>query len=271
MGCARLVAVELVLMLVVLWGPSRVTRGGELMSQSEGDVARLIAMAESAKSQFQPFPADQVVRTHSRLQRAVKRLDAVLKRTTSANGQQWKEYLRWDSLVGELERSETPDRAPLEATASRLFQNYGSLELPVFTRVRDALMAYLTAREMAENERLADAYAAQLDRLVERLREYERQGTYQQAQQLGPLVGWLENARQADELVAAVRRQYGCPNFYAELSEELVSEGVTTEVDEITDVRDCILGSALWEGDDARPHSGAAGRPSRGRQSATGT
>jgi hypothetical protein len=246
MGCTRLIAAALVLMFIVLSGFLRVTRGGELGSEVEGGVERLIAMAESAKSQFQPYPADQVVRTRARLQRAVKQLNAALTRTNPANRQQWKEYLRWDSLVDELERSETPDRGPLEATASRLFQNYGSLEMPAFTRVRDALMAYLTAREMAENERLADAYATQLDRLVERLTEYDREGTYQQAQQVGALVGWLENARQADELVAAVRRQYGRPNFYAELSEELVSEGVTTEVDEITDVRDCILGTALF-------------------------
>lgn len=223
----------------------------------KSDFSQLIDLAEAHKERFQPYPVGEVAQTKQRALQAAKRLERALSRTQADNRRQWHDYLGWDALMSELALADTPDRGPLENTARRLFQNYDNLDRPLFTQLRDTLMAYLNALEMSGNDRLGEAYIAQLDRLKERLAAYEQEGGPTHSQQIGALVGWLENARQADELVSAVRRTFRYPNFVARLSEEFVSQGVSTEVDELTDVEDCILGTAIFGKAQMRGHTKA--------------
>ena len=133
----------------------------------------------------------------------------------------------------------------LGGIASKYYQDYGSLELPVFTQVRDDLMAYLAALAVTSDPRLAENYQAQLDSLIEKLPQYDTNPTTEMRQQIGQLLGWLENAHQSPTLVSAVRTKHWKPNLYAEISERLVSRGMGEVVSEESDVDDCILGTTI--------------------------
>ncbi len=83
----------------------------------------------------------------------------------------------------------------LGSIATRYYQDHGSLDLPVFTGVRDDLVAYLTALATAGDERLAENYTAQLDQLIEKLPQYDATPTTELRQQIGQLLAWLENSQ----------------------------------------------------------------------------
>ncbi|MCU0959935.1 MAG: hypothetical protein MUF48_07495 [Pirellulaceae bacterium] len=205
----------------------------------------LVELVRNAKAQFQPLPRDHAARAKRTLQQSVERLGKSFRSSSADNAQRWRDYLQWDVLTAELAKPEGPDTRQLGQIAARLFQNYGSLERPVFTQVRDDLVAYLAALSAAGDPQLAETYQAQLDQLMDKLVQYEAGPTTDLRQQLGQLIGWLENSRQAPGVVAAVRASHARPNLFAEVSERLVSRGMGDELTQQSDVRDCILGTSI--------------------------
>ncbi|MHB0957309.1 MAG: hypothetical protein ACYC0X_24800 [Pirellulaceae bacterium] len=215
-------------------------------SASEARAAKLVKLAQAAKSEFRPLPRDHVGQAKAQLERAVERLEAALQRSSVANARRWREYLEWDAMMAELDKSEGPDLRKLGSIATLYYQNHDSVELPVFTDVRDKLTAYLTAHAAAGQANLQGDYIAQLDQLIEKLPQYARAPSGELRQQIGQSLAWLENSRQAPNVVKAVRQQHGHPNLYAEISERLVSAGIGEEVNQSSDVRDCILGTSIF-------------------------
>jgi hypothetical protein len=207
---------------------------------------KLVELAQSAHSQFRPLAADHVARAKAQLTTAIEHLDQALNRTSPENARQWKDYLQWDEMIAALAQSPQPDLRKLGPVAAKYFGDYGSLELPVFSQVRDSLVAYLTAIERASDAHLQESYQKRLATLIDMLPEYEARPTLELRQQIGQTLAWLETTAQAPALVAAVRRKNWKPNLYAELSERLVSLGVGDAVTEESDVADCILGTALF-------------------------
>lgn len=205
----------------------------------------LVTLVQQAKTAFQPLPSDHAARAKRKLEQSVERLGRTLGRSSADNAQRWKDYLQWDVLTAELAKPESPDTRQLGQIATRLFQNYGSLERPVFTQVRDDLMAYLAALSSAADPQLAATYQTQLDQLAEKLGQYEKSPTTDLRQQLGQLIGWLENNGQAPDVVAAVRARHARPNLFAEVSERLVSGGVGDQIVQQSEVHDCILGTSI--------------------------
>jgi hypothetical protein len=219
---------------------------GARTTASDLPTVKLVELARAAKARFQPLPADHAAKAKAQLRQAIQRLELALRRGSSKNAQRWKEYLQWDQMMAELAKSEGPDVRQLSGIAAKYYQDHGSLELPVFTQVRDDLAAYLAALATAGDSRLAENYQGQLDALIEKLPQYDANPTTESRQQIGQLLGWLENAGQSSSLVAAVRQRNWKPNLYAEISERLVSQGMGEAVSEETDVRDCILGTSIF-------------------------
>ncbi len=228
-----------VILLVPLWVLSAAS-----MAQQPSS-ADLVAMVQSAKSQFRPLPPDQVATAKTRLRQVSRRLATFLTTAGVENAQRWKEYLQWDEMQAELDKPAGPDLAKLGQIASTYYRNYRSLEHPRFAAVRAALLDYRTAEVLAADAQLEEKYVTRLADLASALDLYSQQPTMELNQQIGRLVGWLESAGQAKALVAAVRARYWQPNLYAAVSERMVSAGIGDEVTETTEVRDCILGTSL--------------------------
>jgi len=214
-------------------------------AKAEPSTPQLLELARLAKDRFQPLAANHVATAKAELQRKIERLERAIRRTGAKNAQQWMDHLQWEMMQAELAKPEGPDMGQLGRVVSRYIGDHESLERPVFTEVRDALIAYLTALSMAADPNLGESCEKRLDALAEMLPQYESEPTLELRQQIGQTLGWLENARQASTLVAAVRKRNWKPNLYAEVSERFVSLGLGEEVREDSDVNDCILGTAM--------------------------
>lgn len=220
------------------------------------DGESLATRALKAKSAFEPLPPDHVSQARARLQRAVDRLDAVLSTTTAENTANWKEYLRWDDMLSEVKKSSGPNVRQLERILARYYRNHDSLEHPAFLRMRQALLDYRNAIVMAEDDQLSEHYRSRLEKLAEELRKYKRNPTVELGRSIGGLVRWLERARQADGLVAAIRERYWHPNLYASISEGLAEARGGMDIEETDDVRDCILGTLMFSQSTMRGQTG---------------
>jgi hypothetical protein len=219
---------------------------GPSAPQGPATTEQLIALATAAKEQFHPLPGDLAAKAHTKLKASVLALDRALAKTAPDNATRWREYLEWEALKAEVAKADEADAAVLRRVAAKFFQNYGSLEKPVFTTVRDDLTAYLVASANGADTALAEKYVARLDRLIEQLPQYEATPSADLRHQIGQDLGWLENAQQAPGLIAAVRRRHWSPNLYAEVSQRLVSAGIGEPVQETSAIEDCILGTSIY-------------------------
>jgi hypothetical protein len=130
---------------------------GARTTASDLPTVKLVELARAAKARFQPLPADHAAKAKAQLRQAIQRLELALRRGSSKNAQRWKEYLQWDQMMAELAKSEGPDVRQLSGIAAKYYQDHGSLELPVFTHVRDDLAAYLAALATAGDDGVAPA------------------------------------------------------------------------------------------------------------------
>ena len=212
-------------------------------SKAVSSLDRLAARCEKAKATFHPLGKKDVDRALGRLIEAADRLEERLA-LDGSNGKAWKKYLQWAKLQSQLD-SEEPDAKVLQDIYTRFVRQYEGLELVWFLDLRDALAHYLAVAGAVDNPNLETFYQEQLDRLADAIRAYAEKPTGEQAQTIGRLLGWLENARQADALVAAVRRVFHRPNLRIMATEELVGAGISEPVDEETPIEDCILRTTL--------------------------
>ncbi len=205
----------------------------------------LVAMALAAKDQFQPLPTNRVPEARAGLEKAISQLDTFLATGSEANAANWKQYLRWDEMTAELAKPEGPNLGRLGQILALYYRSYESLEHPDFAEMRRALLDYRSGLAMANDQQLAERYVTRLDNLAKQLAEFEQAPTMERSQAIGALVGWLETAGQADDLIAAIRERYWQPNLYTVVSQRLMNSGLTMEIAETEDVRDCILGTTM--------------------------
>jgi hypothetical protein len=206
----------------------------------------LVQLAEEAKQGFQPVSADREQAAKSRVQEAVAELEPFLGGAGPENEQQWKDYLKWSDLQQALAEDGPPNLGTLSSITSRLLQNHQGLELPQFTAVREALMDWGTTAALVRDDQLEPHYQQRLDELITWLPKYEAHPTVELGAQIGSRIAWLETAQLANELVVAVRQRYQQPNLVAAVSERLAAAGMRTEVEESSDVQDCILGTSIF-------------------------
>ncbi|MEX0642215.1 MAG: hypothetical protein WD468_05915, partial [Pirellulales bacterium] len=106
--------------------------------QAQDDVAPLV---EQARGSFQPVTAEQVSAARAELNQRMGDLERFI-RPSSANGQQWIKYLKWDAAKEAVAAQGTPNLTELDTTLDRLNRDENGLELPKFRAVADALRRY---------------------------------------------------------------------------------------------------------------------------------
>jgi len=208
-------------------------------------VGQLPADCRSAKAEFHPLTAADLLELKGELADAVARLE---KRLAAAgeNGADWRKYLQLDRLESQLEKGKTPDLAVLDAVYARYTADQEGLELVWFLDVGQALRRY---REMARNvgdPRLQKRYEQLLDFLAEHLAAYTAKPAAEEAVLIGQAVGQLEEARQAPALVRAIRHHFLRPNLLLEVSAGFAAAGIAAPVDETAPVHEVILGTDVY-------------------------
>jgi hypothetical protein len=208
-------------------------------------IARAPGLPEAtlqAEAGFRPLTDADLAADKAVLQAAVAKLDRYLK-SAGANGTAWRKYLRWQDLATQL-TAEKPDADALKAVSQRFAADQPGLELPVFADVAVALERYVNDLS-ASKEDLKTQYATQLKTLSDELKQYAAGQNDELALGLGGRLGWLDSMRQAKPLVGAIRKRYSQPNLNVRASHRLVGAGIARPVNEVTPVKDVILGTNI--------------------------
>jgi hypothetical protein len=203
----------------------------------------LSAHFRQAADDFQPVTDEQLADARGELRESMAALERFV-RPSSANGQRWLRYLRWNELQEALAGEGRPDPAALAATYRQLNRDENGLELPRFRRVSDALLRYSQLLQVAQQPDQRQYYRNQLDRLAAQLEENRREPSAGRGFEIGSRLGFVAGLGQAPELVSAIRREFARPNALLEVAIELVAAAVEP-IDRREWITDCILGTSI--------------------------
>jgi hypothetical protein len=198
--------------------------------------------AIDSEGDFRPLSDQDLASSHAAAKTAAERLDTYL-RASGRNGAAWKSFLGLDKLLAQL-NAQSPDVGTLNTAREPFSADKPGLEMPVFANVRTALDRYI-ADLTGRNEDLKAQYSTQLKGLSDELKQFASGYSSETASSLGERLAWLENARQSDVLIRAIRSRYSNPNLHGRASKRLIAAGIEQHVDEITPVRDMILGTDI--------------------------
>jgi len=205
----------------------------------------LAAEAREAGKNYRAVASGDVAAARTEAAKAARDLDAFFRTGAAYKSVGWKKYLQWDNLETQL-KSDQPAADSLNATLAKLRANQSGLERAEFTRLRDALAAFATASGAAANSKLQEDYPKRMEELAANLEAYAKdRSAGEAALAIGRTLGWLENNRQAPELVSSIRRTYGRPNFLGHASQRFVAAGIERDVDRVSAISDNILGTSL--------------------------
>lgn len=193
-----------------------------------------------SEANFRPITDADVVSSKAAVVAAADKLGEYL---SGANGAAWKKYLQWPDLEAQL-KADKPDLEVLAGIYRKFTADQVGLELPIFANVADTLERYINDAA-AHDETLRDQFAEQLKGLSTALEQYAKQPSEDLAIDIGTRLGWLESRRQVPVLVRVIRGQLSRNNLLVVASERLVGAGIEQPLDEVTPVRDYILGTDI--------------------------
>ena len=104
------------------------------------------------------------------------------------------------------------------------------LGMPEIVQLRHDLAHYLTllADHAAGDSEIV--YGQRLDALHSALQSYQKRHKAEVRAEVGSILGWLADRRQADVLVRTIRNRYSHPNVRVALSERLIASAVQREI-----------------------------------------
>jgi hypothetical protein len=204
------------------------------------------AAIEGAKAQFKPITPGEVATAKVELAASVAALENWLVRSGAPIAEGWKKYLGWSDLENVVASEQPPSEDVVNRLLAKLTANEVGLERKQFTRTRAALARYAAFSRQAASDSLPTQYASELDSLATHLEAYTANpAAGDEALAVGRSLAWLADSGQAGELVSTVRQQFGGPNLHASVSQRLAAVGIERDVDQVTGVRDNILGTDI--------------------------
>lgn len=226
--------------LTLIAGTSVFGQSGEAPTGSD-----LANEARAAAKEYRAVGPDAVTAARGEVESAMAGLDRFLRTGAAQKAAGWKRYLRWDELK-EATSSDAPLADVINVVREKLMAEQTGLELPVFVRLREALDRFRQVRGAASDSKAEGEFGRRLEGLATQLTAYSQDPSNGDAAvAIGRALAWLENNRQAGELVSKVRQTYGKPNFFGRVSHRFAAVGVERDIDQVTGVRDSILGTDL--------------------------
>jgi hypothetical protein len=202
----------------------------------------LPAAARAAKESFQPTSPEQLQAARAKLQEDMARLDRLL--GTGANGAAWRKFLMWDQLQAQLAPDAMPDVLVLEDIRHRFISGHPGLNLPAFAATARSFADFEQA-VLAAGAEASEEAPAKLDALAAGLSAMAQDPLSPEAESAAAAIRWLALRGQAPDLVAAVKKQYGHPNFFFHLSEPFLAIGMERKVNRTEPLTDVILGTRI--------------------------
>ncbi|HEY2411663.1 MAG TPA: hypothetical protein VGI40_05450 [Pirellulaceae bacterium] len=211
-------------------------------AQSPSDRTLAEAVREAAKS-YRPVAEADVATARANAEKSMAAMDAFLRTGGRFKSDGWKRYLRWDELAAAVKDGQS---GPVNAIVEKMRADQKGLERPEYTQLRDALGDYADVLRASANSKFEQEYAKRMDELAGQLEGYAKDHTNGDAAlAIGRNLEWLEDARQAPDVVSAIRRTYGRPNFFGYASQRFAAAGIERDVDQVSAVNDNIMGTSL--------------------------
>jgi hypothetical protein len=240
-GTIKSATIKIGLWAVIAWGLG-VQRG----PAQESAPPDWKAAIEAAKTQFKPITPGEVATAKVELAASVAALENWLVRSGAPIAEGWKKYLGWSDLENVVASEQPPTPEVVNKLLAKLTANEVGLERQQFTRTRAALARYSAYSRQAASDNLPAQYASELDSLATHLDAYTANpASGDEALAVGRSLAWLADSGQASDLVSTVRQQFGGPNLHASVSQRLAAVGIERDVDQVTGVRDNILGTDI--------------------------
>ncbi len=204
----------------------------------------LSSAAKEAAKAFRPVATEDVASSQAAAEKAIRELDAFLKTGAPSKATGWKRYLQWDELNASV-RGGQPSGV-LSTAIEKLRANHTGLERPEFLHLQNALSRYATVLRASVNAKSADEYPKRMAELASQLDAYQKDpASGDSALAIGRTLAWLDDARQAPELVSSIRGAYSHSNFYGHVSRRFAAAAVERDIDQFTPIHDNILGTSL--------------------------
>jgi hypothetical protein len=202
--------------------------------------------AREAQQNYQAASPQALVEARNELAASVRDVEGWLHRSGALIAAGWKRYLGWS----DLENIVAQEGPPAEETARKLLQklsaNHPGLENRRMVRMQQALRNYAVLAVAASNPQVQESHTHNLGALAEHLAAYEQEpASGEHAAAVARGLRWLSQTGQAPSLQTAIRQQLGQPNLHASVSERFASIGMQRQINELTPVRDNILGTDL--------------------------
>lgn len=216
----------------------------DVQSAPSGATDPLVSQVQQWMDRFQPISPEEVEAKKRRALEAASQLQSYLARGGQAVVQGWNRYLRWEVFEREMAKQQ-PDLQALNQVLQQLYADTPGVERVPFREFRSALHAFMNASLVAATPAMADQYRSQLNALAEAIVKYRQQDTPENAEAVGRILGWLEDAGQAADLVSKVRSEFCKPNFWGVASARLAQASASEPIDEVMPLQDCILGTSI--------------------------
>lgn len=213
-------------------------RAAELAPQAEW-----LRLIDASAENFTPPAENDVAQRRQELATTVGSLRQALMQLSTEDRAAWESYLHVDTLAAIAQRSPKDQLATLDFVRGVLTSDVEGLESDEVVAVRTAIKQYAAALRRSSPD-LENQFVAKLDELSAAIRllsyDHERQAA---EVRIGQALAWLDEAGQAPELVAMVRRHWAHPNAVIRIDTNFVSQYIGREINETSMQRANVLGT----------------------------
>lgn len=204
----------------------------------------LLASIRQQSDRFRPANDNGIAQVQRELAESLQELENYLSRGSESDESHWKEYLEWE-LLQQQSRVSNPDANILGRIAfTKLRAGHLGLERPSFVRVRKAIERLrLVALGRSSNEAITNAYAAELNNLINLLENAGSTPSVETSSKINQSVHTLETLGFPTNLGHAIRKRYLFPNLRLVASQTVIAKRFTAPVSNSQPVSETILGT----------------------------
>ncbi len=201
-------------------------------------------LVRQARENFAPPTDAQLAAARAAVVKGMNELQRFVD-PNSSNGKLWLKYLRWDAFQQQMAAASPADLAPLAETYRQLNRNENGLELPQFRHLSETLRQAIDLYTLARMEDPAAVYNRQLDALAADIEELRTQPGASPTVDTLRRLDLFAGLGSAQELVAAIRKEFAAPNAFMNVSAAYLSSGAAEPIDRVDPVTDNILGTSI--------------------------
>jgi hypothetical protein len=217
------------------------SRGQETTATSQ-----VVDAISQARENFRPVGAMEVAQAKRELAMAVIDLERWLVRSGPQREAGWKRYFQWDDLENVVAQDGPPSAEVTATLLRKMSAGESGLENHRVVRTRRALSHYADLAATAADTKLQEQFGQRLDDLAKRVDAYQQNpAAGDDAIEISRTLAWLERTGQAPRLRTSLRGRFGRPNLLGSVSERFAAYGVNRDINQLTGVRDNILGTDI--------------------------